>query len=139
MEERNLFQRFIGVGLELSIAGVLAVFYTSLQDTGRGFEPNPVFWKAFIIIQMTFLIVIPLFAKGRTLAMLLTNLTVTSNNGKNPNFIQILLRAILGFGPVIWTGGLWYLVSLITSLMDPYGRGWGELVSYTTIKQRNPD
>jgi uncharacterized RDD family membrane protein YckC len=138
VEERNLPQRFIGVGLELIIAGFLAVLYTGLQNTGRGFEPNPVFWKAFIIIQMTFLIVIPLFAKGRTLAMLLTNLTVTSNNGKKPNFIQVLLRSIVGFGPVIWTGGLWYLVSLITSLMDPKGRGWGELVSYTTIKQKNP-
>ena len=138
MEERNMPQRFIGVGTELIIAGFLAVCYTALQDTGRGFEPNPVFWKAFIIIQMTFLIVIPLFAKGRTLAMLLTNMTVTSNNGKNPNFIQILLRAIVGFGPVVWTGGLWYLVSMIICLMDPHGRGWGEIVSYTTIKQKNP-
>ncbi|SEH64194.1 RDD family protein [Halobacillus karajensis] len=138
MEKRHLFQRFIGAGLELLTTGALAVFYTEMQNTGRGFEPNLLFWKTFIIIHMAFLIVVPLFANGRTLAMLLTNLTVTSNSGKKPNCIQILIRALVGFGPVVLTGGFWYIVSLITSLMDSKGRGWGEIVSYTTIKQRNP-
>ena len=68
--------------------------------------------------------------------MLLTNLTVTSKNGNKPHFSQIILRAVLGFGPVILTNGLWYFVSLIAGLVDKKGRGWGEMISYTTVKRK---
>ncbi|MGP4060250.1 RDD family protein [Halobacillus sp. H74] len=133
-----LVQRFLGAALEILFAGVLAAIYTELNDTGRGYQPNPIFWKTFIMTHLTFLLVIPLFSNGRTLGMLLTNLTVTSNNGKKLNFAQILARAFLGFGPVIVSNGLWYFISIFISLTDEKGRGWGELVSYTTIKQKNP-
>ncbi|WP_342708461.1 RDD family protein [Halobacillus alkaliphilus] len=136
INEKNLLQRLIAAGLELMIAGFIAALYTQWQDTGRGFDPNPIFWKAFIITHFTFLLAIPLFANGRTLGMLLMNLTVTSNNGKKPNFFQIILRAVLGFGPVILTNGLWYFVSLIACLVDKKGRGWGEMSSYTTVKRK---
>ncbi|WP_281975847.1 RDD family protein [Halobacillus litoralis] len=133
-----LVQRFLGAALEILFAGLIAVFYTELMDTGRGYQPNPIFWKTFIMTHLTFLLVIPLFSNGRTIGMLLTNLTVTSNNGKKPNFAQILARAFLGFGPVIVSNGLWYFISIFISLTDEKGRGWSELVSYTTIKQKNP-
>ncbi|SDO71632.1 RDD family protein [Halobacillus aidingensis] len=138
MSERNLFLRFIGTGLELIVSGFLAILYTATQNTGRGFDPNPVFWKAFIIIHVSLLILIPLLAKGRTLGMLLTNLTIESNSGKPPNILQIFLRAVLGFVPVILTQGMWYWVSFVTGLMDSKGRGWSELISYTTIKWKEP-
>ncbi|WP_369793227.1 RDD family protein [Halobacillus sp. BBL2006] len=77
------------------MAGLIAVLFTEWNDTGRGYEPNPIFWKTFIITHITFLLVIPLFANGRTLGMLLTNLTVSSNNGRKPNFVQIIVRAVL--------------------------------------------
>lgn len=134
-----LIQRLVGVMLEIIIAGMLAVFYTEIQDTGRGFQPNPVFWKAFIVTHMTFLLVIPLFFNGRTLGMLLSKVTVASNHGKNVNVLQIFSRAILGFGPVVLTNGLWYFVSVITAVIDKKGRGWGEIVSFTTIKSKNRD
>ncbi|RDY70085.1 hypothetical protein DXT76_15290 [Halobacillus trueperi] len=138
MSERNLFLRFIGTGLELIVSGFLAILYTETQNTGRGFDPNPVFWKAFIIIHVALLILIPLLAKGRTLGMLVTNLTIHSNSGKPPNILQIFLRAVLGFGPVILTQGMWYWVSFVTGLMGSKGRGWSELISYTTIKWKEP-
>ncbi|REJ07131.1 RDD family protein [Halobacillus trueperi] len=138
MSERNLFLRFIGTGLELIVSGFLAILYTATQNTGRGFDPNPVFWKAFIIIHVALLIFIPLLAKGKTLGMIFTNLTIESNSGKPPNILQILLRAVLGFGPVILTQGMWYWVSFVTGLMDSKGRGWSELISYTTIKWKEP-
>ncbi|WP_198162699.1 RDD family protein [Halobacillus mangrovi] len=130
-------QRLIAVGLELIVAGLIAALYTEWNDTGRGYEPNPIFWRAFISTHISFLLAIPLFANGRTLGMLLTNLTATSNNGKIPNFFQIILRAVFGFGPVILTNGLWYFVSIITGLIDKKGRGWGEFVSYTTVKRKD--
>ncbi|WP_322786173.1 RDD family protein [Halobacillus halophilus] len=136
INEKNLLQRLIAAGLELMIAGFIAALYTQWLDTGRGFEPNPIFWRAFIITHFTYLLVIPLFANGRTLGMLLTNLTVTSKNGNKPHFSQIILRAVLGFGPVILTNGLWYFVSLIAGLVDKNGRGWGEMISCTTVKRK---
>ncbi|MBN9653307.1 RDD family protein [Halobacillus sp. GSS1] len=138
MSERNLFLRFIGTGLEFIVSGFLAILYTATQDTGRGFDPNPVFWKAFIIIHVSLLLVIPLLAKGRTLGMLLMHLTIETNAGKPPNFMQILIRVILGFGPVILTQGMWYWISFVTGLMDPKGRGWSEMISFTTIKWKEP-
>lgn len=137
MRDHNLFQRFVSGGFELLIAGLLAVLVTNFYDTGRGYDPNPIFWRSFIIIHMTFLLLIPLFAKGRTLGMLVMNFTVTSNNGKKPNLLQIVSRAVLGFGPVILTSGMWYFVSFFTGLVDPKGRGWGEIISYTTVKRKD--
>ncbi|WP_226579642.1 RDD family protein [Halobacillus litoralis] len=137
IEEKNLFQRFIGGALELIIAGVLAAFITEMLDSGRGYNPNPVFWKAFILTHVTFLIGVPLFFKGRTLGMLLTNITVLSINGNKPNILQIIARAVLGFVPVILSNGLWYFITLFIALTDKKGRGWSEIVSCTEIKRKS--
>ncbi|MBN8234799.1 RDD family protein [Halobacillus kuroshimensis] len=136
MRRKYLFLKFLGFGGELLISGIWAALYTYLQDTGRGFDPNPVFWQAFITIHLSTLMVLPLFLQGRTLGMLLTNMSVVSTHGGSPHVFQSMVRAVLGFGPVLLTNGWWLLVSAATSVLDKKGRSWGELISFTTMKPR---
>ncbi|MYL19526.1 hypothetical protein GLW04_06450 [Halobacillus litoralis] len=136
MHPKYLFLKFLGFGGELIFSGILAALYTHLQDTGRGFDPNPVFWQSFIIIHLTLLVVLPLFLQGRTVGMLLTNMSVSSTDGGKPNGLQLLIRAVLGFGPVLLTNGWWLLVSVGTSILDKKGRSWGEVISFTTMQPK---
>ncbi|MCA0982873.1 RDD family protein [Halobacillus yeomjeoni] len=133
---KHIPQRLIGGMFEIILSGVIGAIYTEMQNTGRGYDPNPAFWKAFLIAHLIIMIVVPLLFRGKTIGILITNMDVVSNKGKRIRYYQILSRAILGFGVVAVTHGAWFFVSMALSLMDKRGRGWSEFISHTTIKPK---
>lgn len=73
-----------------------------LNDTG---------WLIAVLIAVTNFVLLPVFS-GRSIGKAITGLTIVGTDGKPANPVKIILRQILGYGVILASFGLGFLLSL---------------------------
>ncbi len=102
-----------------------------MGDDGAGLLNNEISnagWLITVLLALTNFLIFPMI-NGQTIGKMLTGLSITTLDGKDPRIGSLFLRHFIGYPLVLLTGGLGFFVSLFNSK----GRALHDLISKTMV------